>query len=87
MSENISINKVVKPLVEKLLESADQLNLGVIVSEGGAKIIDAGINYTGCLESGRLITEICMGGLGNVSVSPEFGFSSAFKNISFGCYT
>ncbi len=55
MTEKISINKVVKPLVEKLIETADQLNIGVRISEGGAKIIDAGINYTGCLESGRLI--------------------------------
>ena len=69
MTEKISINKVVKPLVEKLIETADQLNIGVRISEGGAKIIDAGINYAGCLESGRLITEICMGGLGRVSLS------------------
>jgi len=69
MSENISINKVVKPLVEKLVENAELLNLGISMSEGGAKIIDAGINNTGCLESGRLITEICMGGLGRVSLS------------------
>ena len=69
MTEKISINKVVKPLVEKLIETADQLNIGVHISEGGAKIIDAGINYAGCLESGRLITEICMGGLGRVSLS------------------
>ena len=58
MSENISINKAVKPLVEKLVENAELLNLGISTSEGGAKIIDAGINNTGCLESGRLITEI-----------------------------
>ena len=69
MSENISINKAVKPLVEKLVENAELLNLGISTSEGGAKIIDAGINNTGCLESGRLITEICMGGLGRVSLS------------------
>jgi len=69
MSENISINKAVKPLVEKLMENAELLNLGMSISEGGAKIIDAGINNTGCLESGRLITEICMGGLGRVSLS------------------
>ena len=69
MNDKISINKTVKPLVEKLLDTADQLNIGVHTTDGGAKIIDAGINYNGCLESGRLITEICMGGLGKVDLT------------------
>lgn len=69
MTEKISINKIVKPLVEKLIENVGQLNLGLETTDGGAKIIDAGINHSGCLESGRLITEICMGGLGIVSLS------------------
>lgn len=69
MSNNISINKTTKPLVEKLIEKVSELNLSIETTEGGAKIIDAGINSSGCLESGRLITEICMGGLGYVSLS------------------
>ena len=69
MNDKISINKTVKPLVEKLLDTADQLNIGVHTTDGGAKIVDAGINYNGCLESGRLITEICMGGLGKVDLT------------------
>ena len=69
MNDKISINKTVKPLVEKLLEKADQLNISVHTTEGGAKIVDAGIKYNGCLESGRLITEICMGGLGKVDLT------------------
>ena len=69
MVNNLSINKTTKPLVEKLLERANELNIGIDSSEGGAKIIDAGISSSGCLESGRLITEICMGGLGSVSLS------------------
>ena len=69
MSDKISINKAVKPLVENLLDKADHLNIGIYTTDGGAKIIDAGINNAGCLESGRLITEICMGGLGKVSLT------------------
>ena len=69
MSDKISINKTVRPLVESLLDRADQLNIGIHITDGGAKIIDAGINYDGCLESGRLITEICMGGLGRVDLT------------------
>ena len=69
MNKNISLNKQVKPLVEQLIESHEKLNLSISESEGGAKIIDAGIKTTGCLEAGRIITEICMGGLGTVSLS------------------
>ena len=69
MNSSVSINKLAKPLVEKLLEDATYLNLGIDSTEGGGKIIDAGINYDGCLESGRLITEICMGGLGRASLN------------------
>ena len=53
MNKNISLNKQVKPLVEQLIESHEKLNLGISESEGGAKIIDAGIKTTGCLEAGR----------------------------------
>ena len=69
MNDKISINKTVKPLVESLLDKADQLNIGIHITDGGTKIIDAGINHDGCLESGRLITEICMGGLGRVDLT------------------
>ena len=69
MNKNIIINKQVKPLVEHLIESHEKLNLCITESDGGAKIIDAGIKTTGCLEAGRIITEICMGGLGTVSLS------------------
>ena len=69
MNKSISLNKQVKPLVEQLIDSHEKLNLSINESEGGAKIIDAGIKTTGCLEAGRIITEICMGGLGTVSLS------------------
>ena len=55
--------------MEHLIDSHEKLNLSITESDGGAKIIDAGIKTTGCLEAGRIITEICMGGLGTVSLS------------------
>jgi methenyltetrahydromethanopterin cyclohydrolase len=35
----------------------------------GCTIIDAGIDVPGGLEAGRIITEICLGGMGTVSLS------------------
>ena len=49
---NISVNKQVKPLVEKLIEYHEKLNLEISESDGGARIIDAGIKARGCLEAG-----------------------------------
>ncbi len=74
MTNQVSINKITKPLVEKLIENVDKLSLGLSMTSGGAKIIDAGINFKGCLEAGRLITEICMGGLGTALLNMKNSF-------------
>lgn len=38
--------------------------------EGGARTIDAGSEARGSIEAGRRIAEICMGGLGTVTIAP-----------------
>ncbi len=70
-----SVNALTNPLVEQLLSNAKELRLGVERSVNGATIIDAGIYYDGGLEAGRLIAEICMGGLGHVSLQTSTTFS------------
>lgn len=64
-----SVNKLTQPLVKHLIDHADTLRLGVEKLASGCTIIDAGINVLGGLEAGRRITEICMGGLGTVSLT------------------
>ena len=63
------INQLTQPLVRELVERADLLRVAVSRLDNGCRIIDAGIHATGGLEAGRLIAEICMGGLGRVSLS------------------
>jgi methenyltetrahydromethanopterin cyclohydrolase len=63
-----SVNMLTAPLVANLLSNAKPLRLGVQQHASGATLIDAGIKSPGGLEAGRLITEICMGGLGRVSL-------------------
>lgn len=65
-----SINTLTAPLVERLVEQADQLRLGVSRLDSGTRIIDAGIQCAGGLEAGRRIAEICLGGLGRVALHP-----------------
>lgn len=70
-----SVNQLTAPLVESLIDNARSLRVGVEKHASGATIVDAGIKFAGGLEAGRLITEICMGGLGRVSIhsNPSFG--------------
>jgi len=69
MQYTASVNKLTQPLVQELLGNADKLRLDVQTLDNGCTIIDAGINALGGLEAGRIITEICLGGMGTVSLS------------------
>ncbi len=71
-----SIHEVCRPLVKSLIAQAKNLNIGVSQHVSGATIVDAGIQYAGSAEAGRLIAEICMGGLGDL----RFEQGTTFKN-------
>ncbi|MEM4245997.1 MAG: methenyltetrahydromethanopterin cyclohydrolase [Candidatus Bathyarchaeia archaeon] len=64
----ISVNDNAKRIVDCLIEESDRLKLGVLRA-GEATVIDAGINVEGSYQAGLLITEICMGGLGQASLT------------------
>ena len=69
MQNSVSVNKLTQPLVQDLIDNADKYRLAIQKLDNGCTIIDAGINATGGLEAGRIITEICLGGMGTVSIS------------------
>ncbi len=63
-----SLNQRSVALVQYVLDHAGDLRLGVTKLSNQTTIIDAGIEAVGCLEAGRHIAEICMGGLGTVTL-------------------
>lgn len=69
MEYTASVNKLAQPLVQQLIANADKLRVGVARLANGCTIIDAGIKVPGGLEAGRIIAEICLGGMGTVSFS------------------
>jgi Methenyltetrahydromethanopterin cyclohydrolase len=69
MEYTASVNKLSQPLVQHLLDNADKLRLGVEKLANGCTIIDAGIKVPGGIEAGRIIAEICLGGMGTVTIS------------------
>lgn len=73
-STSISVQQYSAPLVAELIANAPALGCAVSTHESGATIVDAGIQVPGGLEAGRIIAEICMGGLGSVALQhvPQF---------------
>ena len=77
-----SINQNSNFLLNNLTNNADCL--GLIIKKGplDSKIVDAGINSHGSIEAGIRISEICLGGLGKVNVTPSSEIKYSFTNIS-----
>jgi len=68
-----SLNRLAAPLVAALLKDAATLRLGVACDASGATLVDAGIEAPGGIEAGRRIAEICLGGLGRVTLGATSG--------------
>ncbi|HEX2018113.1 MAG TPA: methenyltetrahydromethanopterin cyclohydrolase [Aurantimonas sp.] len=67
---NLSVNAGALPLVETMRTRAAELRVAVSTGAAGETLIDAGAKVQGSLEAGRLMTEICLGGLGDVAIGP-----------------
>lgn len=75
LDRGCDVNAAVQPLVEELKAHAADYRVAVSRQEDGVTFIDAGIAAPGGLEAGRLISEICMGGIGRVSFSSAAPFA------------
>ncbi|PWC37849.1 methenyltetrahydromethanopterin cyclohydrolase [Azospirillum sp. TSO35-2] len=65
-----SLSALAAPLTAALVADAVRLRLG-IDQVAGATIVDAGIAHPGGMEAGRRIAELCMGGLGRVTLQAD----------------
>jgi methenyltetrahydromethanopterin cyclohydrolase len=64
------VNLSALSLVKKLCAKAETFGVIVEETELGATLIDAGVKAKGGFLAGKLITEICLGGYGNVEIFP-----------------
>lgn len=64
-----NVSEKVQPLVDELVNNADSYRVKTSTTGLGVCIVDAGIDVPGGLAAGRLIGEICMGGLGTVQLN------------------
>jgi methenyltetrahydromethanopterin cyclohydrolase len=65
---SISVNKLASPIVQRMISDSELLGIHVSETGEGTTIIDAGLHAPGGLEAGRLITEVCLGGLARTRV-------------------
>lgn len=64
---NFSLNDMAAQIVEEqILPHAEELNVEVIKLKNGATVIDMGIHAKGGWKAGKLYTDVCLGGMGEL---------------------
>ncbi len=63
----ISLNQRAEAIVRQMMDECEALDIKMKRLKNGAILLDGGIEVTGSLEAGRLFSEACLGGLGQVS--------------------
>ena len=66
----ISVNTLAGHLVDRLVHEATRFRCVVTKGERGETLIDAGSAVIGEIDAGLLMAEVCLGGLGTVTLTP-----------------
>jgi methenyltetrahydromethanopterin cyclohydrolase len=64
---SLRMNEAAGEIADSMADQADLLRVRTHRLPGGARVIDAGIQVDGGIDAGLALSEICMGGLGNVA--------------------
>lgn len=64
----LSVNDHALTIVRQLTDASELYGVAVSDYENGVTVLDCGIEAEGSLETGRLFSEICLGGLGSVQL-------------------
>ena len=64
----LQMNERAWALADRLAAAASEFRVEIHVLPCGARVIDAGVDAAGGLGAGRLLAELCMGGLGHVDL-------------------
>ena len=63
---SLKMNERARDIADVMAEESTGLRVAVTVLPAGARVIDAGVKVDGGFNAGLLLSEICMGGLGDV---------------------
>lgn len=67
---DLQMNARAWALADRAIEHATEWRLSVATLASGARVIDAGVNVAGGFAAGRMLAELCMGGLGHLAYTP-----------------
>jgi methenyltetrahydromethanopterin cyclohydrolase len=67
---SLRMNEAASEIADRMADEADRLRVRTHRLPGGARVIDAGVQVDGGLSAGLALAEICMGALGNITMSP-----------------
>ena len=67
---SLRMNEAASEIADSMADQADILRIKTHRLPSGARVIDAGIEVDGGIEAGLMLAEICMGGLGNLALTP-----------------
>ena len=77
-------NNIAFELFNRAISESEQLDINV-EKIGGATVLDFALGRDGCADSGRLLSQICMGGLASVDWSAEANQISVYTNKPLRC--
>src|SRR5262249_8484395 len=66
---DLRMNERAWSIADSCVARLDELRIGVHTLANGARVIDAGVDAVGGLGAGLALAELCMGGLGHVSLA------------------
>ena len=82
-----SLNKSALNLVNELINDPDKFGVSVETLDSGGMLIDTGVSARGGFRAGVMVTEICLAGYGNASITPvQYGdlvFPSVFVTTDY----
>jgi methenyltetrahydromethanopterin cyclohydrolase len=65
------LNAAAGALVDRMIEDAAKLRIGVNRGRSDETLVDCGAGHPGGIAAGLRLAEVCMGGLGHVSLAPS----------------
>ena len=66
----LGMGELASAIADGIAENADLLRCAVHTLGNGARVIDCGVHVPGGYDAGLALSEICMGGLGNITLGP-----------------
>ena len=90
----LSVNQLAVGICRKMMDNAEMYNVKHTLFKNGVHLIDTGNRALGGIQAGLRVTEICLGGVGNVSFTsmdldgltlPAIAVSTDFPVLSLLC--